>query len=312
MAVQAGEVLSIRTGEWTESIVKRQIIELHQRAPSAFVFMARALRRAPGFAAGGAVPAIVERWEGLRIEAAHLAAFGRLSGLGDAGDISVLYPHVLGFRAHMALLTHPAYPLPIWNALQVRNRLVRHRHYHVGERLDLETYVDAQRIVDRGIEIDLVSQLMCEAECCWESEVTYFYRGRFGSPTHVRSAEAPALVEAPLVDRFCMPAGGGWQFGRLSGDYNGIHWADWYARRLGFSAAFLHPQRVAGMCMARLRGPDCEAQSLRLWIKGPVFYGANVNLRAMSGAGGVSFGLSLEGDERFALLGQWQAAGGTR
>lgn len=290
----------------------RQILERHQRAPSAFAFMARAFLPSPGLAPVGVVPHIVQRWEGLRIEAGHLAAFRRASGLAEEDCVSVLYPHVFGFRLQMALLTHRAHPLPIWNALQIRNRLTRHRHFHAGERLDLETRTGAHRIVDKGIEIDLHSQLMRGSECCWESEVTYFYRGRYGSPSGDVPAEAPKLAQAPVIERFSMPHGGGWHFGSLTGDYNGIHWANWYAQRLGFRAAFPHPQRVAGMCMARLRGPQSEAQTLRLWIKGPLFYSATVALNAAAIHQGVEFGLSLHGDQRVALSGQWQTGDAAR
>jgi len=54
-------------------------------------------------------------------------ALRRLTGLGEEGWLPLLAPHVTGFRALMALLTHAAVPLPIWRALQVRNRLVLHR-----------------------------------------------------------------------------------------------------------------------------------------------------------------------------------------
>ena len=104
-----------------------------------------------------------------------------------------------------------------------------------------------------------------------------------------------------------MPAGGGWAFGKLTGDYNGIHSWNWYARRLGFPKAFAHPQRVAAMCQSRLAGPSTEAQTLDLWIKGPVFYGANVGLNAVAGEEGLRFGLSLQGDARSALMGHWRA-----
>ena len=285
----------------------RPILQRHQKAPSAFAFMARALLPSPGLGENNAFPHIIQRWEGLRIGTDHLAAFRRASGLIEEDSVSVLYPHVLGFRLQMALLTHRAYPLPIWGALQIRNRLIRHRHLHVGERLDLETRIGAQRVVEKGIEIDLASRLLRESECCWESVITYFYKGRFGSPGDGRAAETPHFSPAPVIGRFRMPQGGGWHLGNLTGDYNGIHWARWYARRLGYHSAFLHPQRVAGMCMSRLRGPESEAQSLELWIKGPVFYGASVNLSAVTNADGVLFGLSLEGDQRHALIVRWQA-----
>ena len=175
------------------------------------------------------------------------------------------------------------------------------------ESLDLETRICEHRRLEKGIEIDLVSRLANGAGCCWESVITYFYRGRFGPAEAAASASnAPDLTGAALIDHYRTPSGRGWQFGKLTGDYNGIHNWFWYARRLGFPGAFLHPQRVAGMCLARLHEPESAARSLQLWIKGLVFYGANVMLNAAPADPGTRLGLSLEGDDRVALSGLWQ------
>jgi hypothetical protein len=286
-----------------------RIGESYERAPSALNFMARALRRSPGLAKGAVIPPIAVQWNGLRLDPAQLEGFCRNTGLRLAAGVPVLFPQVVGFRLQMALLTHHSYPLPIWTALQVRNHLVRHVRVEPGEKLDMCTQVREQRIVDKGIEVDLVSRLMRGPVCCWEGRTTFFHRGRFGEPTSAGSqVAAPNVSAAPTVDRFRMPSGGGWAFGKLTGDYNGIHCWNWYARRLGFPKAFPHPQRVAAMCQSRLAGcPETEAQTLDLWIKGPVFYGADVTLNAVDGVEGLRFGLSLKGDARSALLGHWRA-----
>ena len=292
----------------TATPLNREIIEHHRQPPSAIAFMARALLPSPGLPKDGEFPRITQRWTGLRFDREQVDAYRRATGQRDGGSISVLYPHVAGFRLQMALLTHPAYPLPIWGALQIRNRLVRHRHIGPGETLDLETRIGAHRRLEKGIEIDLVSRLANGAGCCWESVITYFYRGRFGpAEAPAPASNAPDLTGAALIDRYRTPSGGGWQFGKLTGDYNGIHNWSWYARRLGFPSAFLHQQRAAGMCLARLDEPESAAQSLQLWIKGPVFYGAKVVLNAAPADAGTRFGLSLEGDDRVALSGLWQA-----
>lgn len=283
------------------------IIEHYDRAPLALNFMSRAIRPSRGLAADGAFPRIVVRWTGLRIERSQLQAFRQATGSAESEGVPVLYPHVFGFRLQMALLTHRAYPLPIWTALQIRNRLVRHALFDPRETMDMETQIGGHRIVEKGVEVDLLSCLTHGSNCYWESQVTYFYRGRFGAaPSSAPTVQAPSLAEASVVDRFQVPNGGGWGFGKLTGDFNGIHYWPWYARRFGFPTAFPHPQRVAGMCLARLRGPDAEAQTLELWIKGPVFYGANVALAAAHDTRGIRFGLSLEGDPRAALLGHWR------
>lgn len=282
------------------------IVEHYDGAPSAFGFMLRALLPSPRLSADLGLPPIGVRWSGLRIEASDIQAYCLATGSARQDGIPLLLPHVIGFRLQMALLTHRAYPLPIWTALQIRNRLVRHRAVAIGEALDLDTRVGEHRRVDNGIEVDLLSRLMRGSECCWESRITYFHRGRFDvSPTR-ETSPSPDLAEVAEVERFRLPKSGGWRFGHLTGDYNGIHWWRWYARRFGFAAAFLHPQRSAGMCLARLRGPEAEAQTLDLWIKGPLFYGADVVLRGAEGEGGVRFGLSLVGDPRTALAGSWR------
>jgi hypothetical protein len=291
--------------------MEKEIAEFHRKPPSALVFMTRAFLPSPGLPRDGALPRIIQRWAGLRIDAGHLAAFERATGLSSADGVSILYPHVLGFRMQMAALTHRAFPLPIWNALQVRNRLVRYRLIDPEGTYDLQTRVTGHRLMEKGVEFDLETRLSNESQLYWESTVTYFYRGRFqGERSAELTPSAPDLSAASIIDRFRMPAGGGWAFGRLTGDYNGIHNWNWYARRLGFPGAFSHPQRAVGMCLARLPSPRSATQSLELWIKGPVFYAANVVLSALTDDAGVSFGLGLEGDQRTAVAGAWFAGSG--
>jgi hypothetical protein len=290
--------------------MEKGVIELHCKPPSALVFMTRAFLPSPGLPRDGGLLSIVQRWA-FRIDASHLAAFDRATGLSSTDGVSILYPHVLGFRLQMAVLTHRAFPLPIWKALQVRNRLFRYALIDPEGAYELETRVAGHRVMEKGVEFDLKTRLSSKTERCWESIVTYFYRGSSpGERSTELTPSAPDISAAAIVDRFRMPVGGGWMFGRLTGDYNGIHNWNWYARRLGFPGAFLHPQRALGMCLARLPGPRSAAQSLELWIKGPVFYGANAFLRALTDDGRVSFGLGLEGDPRAAIAGRWLAGGG--
>lgn len=97
---------------------------------------------------------------------------------------------------------------------------------------------------------------------------------------------------------------GDWRFGSLTGDYNGIHCWDWYARRLGFRRALYHPPRVLGLCLARLAAQDAGApQRLDAWLKGPVPHGATVRLHARPDPGATIFALHVE-RERPCIVGR--------
>ncbi len=275
--------------------------------PSALAFMARAMRPSPGLRKG--VPAISARWRH-RVDAAELKRFHALSGLPEADALPLLYPHTIGFPLQMAILTQPAFPVPIWKILQVRNRIVQHAPLARDATLDFAVKVAGHRILEKGAEFDLHTTVGEGGATAWESVNTFYMRGRFGAPT------ADAVPEAPKVSpgetaAWRMPAGGGWHFGGLSGDYNGVHMFGWYARKLGFPRAFFHPPRVLGQCLAHL--PPAETGlPLRLdaWIKGPVFYGAPVKMRSESGADGAVFALHVNEDERPAIVGHLRRGDG--
>jgi len=282
-------------------------IRLDYRArPSALAFMARAVRPSPGLRKG--VPAISARWRH-RPDAAELARFHALSGLPEGEALPLLYPHTIGFPLHMSILTQPAFPVPIWNVLQVRNRIQQHAPLARDAVLDITVRVAGHRILEKGAEFDLHATVGDGKSTAWESVNTFYVRGRFGAPT------AEAIPEAPKVSpgdtaQWRMPAGGGWHYGGLSGDFNPLHWWSRYARKHGFAQAFFHPQRVLGQCLARLPQPSGLPLQLDTWIKGPVFYGAAVKLRSESGADGTRFALHVNDDERPAIIGQLLRVGG--
>jgi hypothetical protein len=270
--------------------------------------MVRALYPSPGLKGTEGVPPLRAIWRRHRIDQRHLAEFLRLTGLRADHGVPILYPHVFGFHLQMVILTHPAFPLPIWRTLQIRNHLLQHQPIPPDAVLDLETSVAAHRILEKGAEVDLHTRVRRDEELVWESRNTFYYRGRFGearSPSAL--ALAPAVGDA-VAARWRTSRGVGWRFGRLTGDYNGIHWWGSYARLLGFRGAFHHPQLILGQSMARLLGPGPDPlQRLDTWLKGPVYYGADVSLRAEGGPEGLTFALLPDREERPAIVGRWSA-----
>lgn len=272
------------------------------RRPSTLATMARALVPSPGLAEG--VPDIRARWLGHRVDSHDLAAFLDLTGIAAGAGLPVLYPHVFGFPLHMAVLTHPRFPVPIWRVLQIRNHLVQHARLDPGTAFDFETRVSEHRTHERGLEIDLATTAHdARGTLVWESIVTFYVRGRFGehgqlSPL-MRSPGAPDGERA----RWRIPARAGWRFGRFTGDHNGIHHFDAYARAFGFERALVHPPLAIGTCLARLPAPG-EACRTDVWLKGPVHYGAEVTLAVDETDEETVFALRDASDPRPRILGR--------
>lgn len=277
-----------------------------RRAPSAAWFMLRALL--PKARAGDPV-SLALRLAPMHPDPRDLGAYHLLTGQRESAALSIVWPQVWGFRLQMALLTDRAFPLPIWSALQVRNRLLQHVPVSASGRYARAVRARPARRVDKGTEVDLHSTLHDEqGALAWESLTTFYWRGGGGAErTDALSprAESPQ-IDADILARWPSGVGSGWRFGALTGDYNGLHSSDAYARAFGFARAFHHPPRVAAQCLEHL-GVDTGApsQRLELWIKGPVFYGAELALRVQRDAQACSFALQVDADPRPALVGQW-------
>ena len=225
----------------------------------------------------------------------------------------------------MAVLTHPRFPVPIWGVLQTRNHVAQHRCIAAQATLDFDTRVLPGRVVPKGAEFDLHTTVHSDGVLAWESIVTFFTRGRFGEPGAAsRFARSPSDF-GDQVAAWNMADADHVRFGRFTGDYNGIHLWDWYARRMGFRRALYHPQRVLGQCLARLPSPALCATSpavsgevkapasagevrLDAWIKGPVPHGARVRLHARIDPASTTFALFADDEERPAIVGRLHTA----
>ncbi len=293
--------------------------QTHLKPPSALRFMLQAFRPSPGWRKSQAFPDLCLTWRGFRIEPEVLQTLQRVSGAIEPPpqeSLMVLAPHVSGFRLLMVMLSHAHWPLPVWGSLQVRNRLVLHQPFQCGDSFDLVTKVAAWRVMEKGIEVDLHTQLRRGQACAWESVVTFYYRGRFGSLTEHGVARGVPTSSPSMgggntkAEQWRVDGSRRWQFGAITGDYNGIHQWNGYARRFGFPAAFAHPQRIVAQCMAHMPPLGGTAQQLDLWIKGPVFYGREVILRqqALETHAGHDFAVGLADDPRPALIGSWREA----
>lgn len=290
----------------------------YRKRPTAAHYMAGALLPSPGLPPDGALPRISARWSQHRVHPGELESFLELCGLDGSREsgcdsLPLLYPHVIGFPMQMAVLTHPRFPVPIWRMLQVRNRLLQLAPLSRRMPFDLTVGLAGSRILDKGAEFDLRVTANADGQTLWEGVTTFYTRGRFGAPRGGEPSSSPAPDET-IVAEWRLPVGSGRRFGRLSGDYNPIHLWGWYARRMNFQRASFHPQRVLGACLARLPALDpARPQRLDAWLKGPVYYGAQVTLRASSGDGQSVFALNMQDESRPAIVGHLrQAAEGQR
>jgi hypothetical protein len=310
-------VYSAVPGISRQRLEEATIMTTHHQTYSAPPFgpalMLKALWPSAGWNPKDGFPDFSFIWRGYEISRAALATLQRFAGRDDAittDRLLLLAPHVTGFRLTMAMLMHPDWPLPIWRALQLRNRLLRSGEVKVAYPSDLIVQAIGWRVHDKGIELDVHAQLLQGEDCPWESVTTFYYRGAFKGP-RLHGADDGAPFVSPVIDgsrppvaRWTVDGGSSLRFAALTGDYNPLHLLDAYARKTGFAAASAHPQRIAAQCLGHLAPTTAPPQQLDLWLKGPVYFGRTVALREARSEDGDDFALGLDGDDRPAMVGR--------
>lgn len=204
--------------------------------------MLNAFRPRPGLTLSTGVPAIGVVWRQARFESRELSAVGVLTGMADQAPQSILTPHILTFRMNMAVLTHPAFPLPLWGALQIRNHLLLHQSLDPHAPYDVQARVATHRLLAKGVEVDIHTRLQQAGELVWESCNTFYYRHRVGDVDAMPSPRAVALaVTGCERQHWRAPTGSGWRFGALTGTTTGFTGRALTPRRLVSGARFFIP-----------------------------------------------------------------------
>lgn len=278
--------------------------------PSALYTLWKAFRsRKNSYVKDKGMPAIRVTRSGFKINTQHLKKFHDLCGTRPSPYLPILYPFALMYPYIMRMLGRREMPISMFKILNTRNSITMHRGIRADETLDLDCHTAVLRIIPKGLEIDVASEVSVEHDTVWENLTTYFLPGMFGQsePAYIPPKLEP-LANAPILNEWFLPAQDRFRFARISGDTNGIHYVPVYARMLGFQRDFAQPIRVVAKCVDCL--PELRAEKpLRLVfaLKGPVYYESKLILRSITSDNMSRFDLYREHSERPCICGTLSA-----
>lgn len=278
---------------------------IYSKRPSPLNYMLLALIPSRGLKESTLLPALEIHLQSLHFDTKSCASLFELCEMEKSTDLPIFFPQILGFPLIMRAVTDPQFPEPIWRALQTRNVLTQYVPLQVEDHVDLKLDISALRFLEKGAEIDLRITAFKKNQRAWEGITTFYYRGKFKNLLSPLPSQPPPLTLPQASSSINLPLTGGIPYGILSGDFNGIHLSNLYARLFGFESAFLHPHRIVGNLLNRL--PKMERafpQQLELWFRGPVAYGSKGNLFYQKNPEELIFYMNTEKEKRPCIIGK--------
>ncbi len=275
--------------------------------PSAMYTLWQAFRwRKSRFKAEEEMPVIHARRAGLRIEHRHLKAFYEICHIRPLPSLHILYSLTLCYPYMMRILCRREMPFSLFKVLNTRTSITMLRAIGPDEVFNIDCYNAPVRIISKGLEADIVSEIRVGGEKVWQSITTYFLRGRFGQgeKSHTPLRLAP-IADAPVIKEWYLPAKDRFRFARVSGDTNGLHYGAPYARMQGFKRDFAQPIRIVAECVSSL--PDVDMKRpvrLDFFLKGPVYYESTLVLKNKRMKDKNRFDLYCQGNSKPCISGE--------
>lgn len=286
-----------------------------ERLPSTFRYYPRAVfgRRAALVPDGESVPRLEAAVESLAARARHVARYRRVCGFEDDARLPIAYPHVLAMPLHIAMLTHPRFPVRLMGLIHVANEIHHIRPLPADGRWRARTWIEGHRDGDRGHEFDLFTEFDDSQGAAWHEKSTLLARRAARGGQAARSARQTLRYEKPFkndstaVTAIDVQRDVGRRYGWLSGDLNPIHLGDRGAKLFGFDRAVAHGMWSMARSLAAL-GTDALAPPVRVHVdfKLPLFLPGNTELEHWTREGRRLFVLKDSGSGRPHLAGSAQ------
>jgi len=258
-----------------------------------------------GRAAKSDLRQVEARVRGVKVDRDRLARFAEVCGVPAGPSLPTTYPQVLGSGLGASLLLAPGVRLPGLGVVHVATRIHERRAIAPDETLDVLCRVGDSRPGERGLEVDLVTEVSAGGAVVWEGVATLLWR-----KPHDRKPQPPAPPPpAGPRQRIVVPGDAGRRYARVSGDVNPIHMWPLTAMPFGFSRPIAQGlwlvARSLGELLPSLPPPP---RRLEVHFERPVLMPGEVLLTSQAGAGTVDFALLTPNEAKVHLTGHLEAA----
>ncbi len=250
------------------------------------------------------IPELAVHRKNVTIHLKHLQQYAQICDIDDDNMISELYPMMLVYPLNLRLVSLKSFPLNIFSMLNKRTQIFCCRAILPDDVFDIESKIHEIRVMDKGVEVDILSDITAGGMLTWQSVNTFYFRGKFGANGNSQKVGFSPMTDFEKTETWYLKPENGFRYSRLSGDSNGIHYSKTYAKMMGFKRDFVQPMFIAEKCLGRLN--ECRSdviKSIDLHYKGQVYYDHNVTLKSLETDIGDRFDLFCDGNDKPCISG---------
>lgn len=247
---------------------------------TSFLIYWRSMKSKPGLAEGQTIPRFETVLPPVSVSRKQYLGLRLAWDLGDYGVLPPLYPAFATFMTQLKHLSDPKFPFQAMGTVHIRTVVEQVRVLRLDDKIAYRCSVEGHRVVDRGVEFDMVVEAIVDHVVASTTTMTMYRRTAIRLRDRVRPAVQVHNHITAHESSWDVTQATARTYARLSGDINPIHLSVLTARVLGFKAMMLHGIWIVGRSCA-MHPIQMMADNIRLEseFKSPVLLPSTLRYR---------------------------------
>jgi acyl dehydratase len=201
------------------------------------------------------------------VDAATLARYQRLCGYTLTDRLPPAYPHIMGFKLSLRLMSGFDFPFPVVGLVHIHHIIYARRELVLGEKPLIRVWADKLRDHPRGKQFDIITTATVGDFEVWREIATYLSLSK--KPENREHEEVPAPTPHAV---WRVGPEIGKAYAKVSGDRNPIHTSRRGAKLFGFPGSIAHGMWSLSRCLGALEGRVPNKFSVEVEFKAPLTF----------------------------------------
>ena len=235
-----------------------------------------------------ALPEIKVTRKGIKADAKLLASYNKVCGFSSGDNLPSTFPHIMSHALFMELLTQKEFPFQLLGLVHINNTITQYRPISKRAKLDIECNLGQLKDHDKGKVVPIITKVYENGELVWE-EVAENLR-RLPTEGGSKKKKASEDILTGQQEQWKLPFSLGFQYAKVSGDFNPIHLMPLSAKLFGFKQHIIHGMWTKAKTLAFLENKIGDsAFKIRVDFKLPLYLPGKVHLTHTTDGNNIPF-----------------------
>lgn len=226
--------------------------------------------------------------EGLTLDKDQYKEYCKMFGF-DESTVPSPYWYIRLFGLKSLLMAHPDAPFPMPGMVHLYDEINQFDTIYPTDKLDVTCQFGRLFKHDKGTAMEIVTTLKRDGKKVWEEKNINLYFGKKGIG---QNADENPTIEINHPDRTLaweLDSNLGFQYAKMSGDFNPIHLHDIGAKLFGFPKHLIHGWYSLNRAVAPIQSEMIGAHELYVSFKKPLFLPGKVLARTQEDGNTILF-----------------------